>query len=91
MDATFEGKFGSNVESEFDGGTRHHPLSPPFGPPELRDGPLPAPDLPEGSDGEDGVVADSRSGYVLRWGRRPKQLPLVPGKPTRGTVCHVRR
>ena len=33
---------------------------------ELRDGPVPAPDLPEGSDGEDGVVADSGSGYVAR-------------------------
>ena len=49
-------------------------------PPELRDGPLSAPDIPEGPHGEDGVVADSRSGYVLRWGRRPKPLCLVPGK-----------
>ena len=60
-------------------------------PPELRDGPLSAPDIPEGPHGEDGVVADSRSGYVLRWGRRPKQLPLVPGKPTRGTGVHLPR
>ena len=34
--------------------------------PELRDGALPAPDIPEGADGAHGVVADSRSGYVAR-------------------------
>ena len=33
---------------------------------ELRDGALPAPDIPEGADGAHGVVADSRSGYVAR-------------------------
>lgn len=41
-------------------------VSLPPSPAELRDGPLPAPNIPEGSHGEDGVVADSRSGYVLR-------------------------
>ena len=35
-------------------------------PAELRDGTIPAPDLPEGADCANGVVADARSGYVAR-------------------------
>lgn len=35
--------------------------------PERRNGPLPPPDLPQGTHGQDGVVAYARTGYVARW------------------------
>ena len=39
--------------------------------PQLRDRPLPAPDLPEGADGQDGLVADTGAGYVPRCAHFP--------------------
>ena len=71
-----------------DGGQLQEPALLPRGHqldlPELGDGPLPPPDLPEGSDGPDGVLADPGARYITRCDIAP--LSKVPAPSTEGRL-----